>query len=624
MDHDESDLANRLIEIYFGFFKANVKKGEIDSKLMSALLTGVNRAYPFATVARDKLEDQVHVMFKLVHMLGNFNSSVQCLTLLYQIMDCGETATDRFYAALYRKLLDPGLGSSSCKLTVLLNLLFKSMRRDQNRGRVVAFVKRLLQVAAGLSSEVTCGILFLVSEVIRSRKDLSSASLTESAVGSGPGADMSKFDDDEEEHYEDVKEEEEGTSDSASLKEEEENKVQPTKNKTGSWVHKRNIKSGSSHRRTAGYDPHHRNPAFCGAEHSVLWELNTLSSHVHPTVSLFARNILDGTPIVYQGDPLQDFTLIRFLDRFVFRNPKKDPLKGRPSTVLSRKGRYLAKGVKGTVAPDSKEYANLDETAVPLDERFIHRYFTEKRARKAAVEGSDEEDDADSVASEDFDAFMDGYFKKKGKGEEGVDEELDFAANVGELSSGDKDEESEEDDSEEEGSSGEEEEPELSGESGESDLDLEDIENVKDDDDGEDEFDEEDFAISDNDEEEEVMPVKGKSVSLKRKSKESGGALAKKKQKKAGGGGDLQSLLASAEEFADLVEEAAADDIDLGGSGAMSNVKDKAGKKQLLWERDRDHGGKGRGKNFGGKNKWQKKGGGGSGNKRQFGGKRKR
>lgn len=30
-----------------------------------------------------------------------------------------------------------------------------------------------------------------------------------------------------------------------------------------------------------------------------------------------------GEFILYTGDPLQDFTLIRFLDRFVFRNPKQ-------------------------------------------------------------------------------------------------------------------------------------------------------------------------------------------------------------------------------------------------------------------------------------------------------------
>lgn len=43
LDSDEEEVANRLIQIYFGFFKASVKKGEIDTKLMSALLTGMYR-----------------------------------------------------------------------------------------------------------------------------------------------------------------------------------------------------------------------------------------------------------------------------------------------------------------------------------------------------------------------------------------------------------------------------------------------------------------------------------------------------------------------------------------------------------------------------------------------------
>lgn len=38
-----------------------------------------------------------------------------------------------------------------------------------------------------------------------------------------------------------------------------------------------------------------------------------------------------GGAITYTGDPLQDFTLMRFLDRFVFRNPKQ--MKGKRERV---------------------------------------------------------------------------------------------------------------------------------------------------------------------------------------------------------------------------------------------------------------------------------------------------
>ena len=78
----------------------------------------------------------------------------------------------------------------------------------------------------------------------------------------------------------------------------------------------------------------------------------------------------------YDGDPLQDFTLMRFLDRFVFRNPKKDPTKGKPQTVLGRrnKGSYVPTGIRA-VAPGSQEYLNREEVSVPKDELYIYKYF---------------------------------------------------------------------------------------------------------------------------------------------------------------------------------------------------------------------------------------------------------
>ena len=33
--------------------------------------------------------------------------------------------------------------------------------------------------------------------------------------------------------------------------------------------------------------------------------------------------LLQGEHIDYRGDPLADFTLMRFLDRFVYKNPKQ-------------------------------------------------------------------------------------------------------------------------------------------------------------------------------------------------------------------------------------------------------------------------------------------------------------
>ena len=268
---------------------------------------------------------------------------------------------------------------------------------------------------------------------------------------------------------------------------------------------------------------------------------------------------MDGVFIKYTGDPLQDFTLMRFLDRFVFRNPKKDPLKGKPTGVHSKRNLYKPKGVK-SLAPDSKAYLNCHEEAIPIDERFIYKYFREKDAKKAQ-KGRDDDDDVDSVTSEDFNDFLDKMSGIKEK-------DLDFSKGVSARDDEEEDDDDELSDSDEDAA-----EPEFEG-------DDDGFKSLSDDD----EFDEEGFNPGESEEDEgEIEPP------------------AKKKRKAANkGNNDLQSLLASAEQYADMVDEAALDDLNVGGSEAV-NVKDKAKKKQLKWEETR-HSDK-KGKKKWGKNK---------------------
>ena len=65
-----------------------------------------------------------------------------------------------------------------------------------------------------------------------------------------------------------------------------------------------------------------RQPEFSGGDRSCWWELTCLGGHVHPSVAAFARNLLAGSYISYDGDPLRDLTLTAFLDKFVQRKPK--------------------------------------------------------------------------------------------------------------------------------------------------------------------------------------------------------------------------------------------------------------------------------------------------------------
>ncbi|CAK1549339.1 unnamed protein product [Leptosia nina] len=92
---DDSKIAEGLIRIYFSFFKASIKKGEIDSRLMSAILTGVKRAYPFAD--KERLADtsaHIDAIHKLVHLAG-INVAIHALALLYHVSDASKGASDR-------------------------------------------------------------------------------------------------------------------------------------------------------------------------------------------------------------------------------------------------------------------------------------------------------------------------------------------------------------------------------------------------------------------------------------------------------------------------------------------------------------------------------------------------
>jgi hypothetical protein len=112
-----------------------------------------------------------------------------------------------------------------------------------------------------------------------------------------------------------------------------------------------------------------------------------------------------------------------------------------------------------------------------------------------------------------------------------------------------------------------------------------------------DEFDEEAFANSGNDDaaKEDSFPKR------KRKSDESDPLSSLRKRGKKAVGGDLQSLLASAEEFSALIEQSE-EGKDGGSSEAVSTLKDRAGAKQIMWEKDqrkKDHWKKGgKKKNF--------------------------
>uniref|UniRef100_A0A1A7WGZ9 CCAAT/enhancer-binding protein zeta n=1 Tax=Iconisemion striatum TaxID=60296 RepID=A0A1A7WGZ9_9TELE len=549
LSHDESALAAKLITVYFSFFRSCVKNKDVESKMLSALLSGVNRAYPYAGIGDEKVREQLDTLFRVVH-LAKFNTAVQALMLLFQVLDSQQSVSDRFYVALYRKLLDPGLSASSSQ-NMFLNLLFKSMKVDVLPRRVKAFAKRLLQVGAEQSPAFACGALFLLSELIRAKPGLRDL-LQEGGDG-----------EDEEEEFKDLKEEEQEENE-----EEGGARIKPT----ASWVHHQNLEGRRS---SQNYDPLHRNPRFCGADHSSLWELHRLSLHFHPSVALFARTILQAEPIQYSGDPLQDFTLIRFLDRFVFRNPKQ--LKGKQNSdcaVLRPKFRFPP----GSVPVNCADFLSKEESQVPVDQVFFHRFFKKRQQDKQnrrPVGGGDDES-VEDVDDEEFQNLLDSFETDSSYFTDVDKEDLDFAANVNsKRTQKNPDSDSDLSDLDDEevslGSMDEEDFGDVLEEEGGTFMDPSGDEAPKLEEEEEDEQEDEDLEPPDR----------------KRKSKElsfcpaSGSITRTKKPKREA------SMFASAEEFGSLLDENTDAKFDHMGLNAMAN-KDRAGLKQLKWESQRD------------------------------------
>lgn len=364
--------------------KATTVDEDLREKMLSAVLTGVNRAIPFTNTNDESFQKHLETLFRVTHS-SNFNTSIQALMLIQQLHGSHQASSDRFYRTLYESLLDPRLLTSS-KQALYLNLLFRALRADLQIKRVKAFAKRLLQVVAMHQASFTCGVLYLLRE-------LESVFPSLQAFMDQPEEDPS----DDEETFHDVEEDPSGN---------------------GAQVNSGMIPS-KSHPRLR-YDGRKRDPEYSNASISTLWELHPLINHYHPSVSLFAQRLLAHAPMPPKPD-LSLNTLIHFLDRFVYKNPKASTTTSRGASIMQP----MAGGDKSAVlvsshstTTDRSQPVNSEAfwrqaaEKVGADEVFFHRYFStlgrgkdkaqkkKKAEKKKGGEGSDEdenEEDEDEI-----------------------------------------------------------------------------------------------------------------------------------------------------------------------------------------------------------------------------------
>lgn len=650
----DSEVCTKLVDICFKFFKILIEKGDINNKMMQAILRCLRQAITDAKMNEDGTvipKDTLDTIYRIVH-IADINIALQAISLLLQIMTIKTGKYDRFYNALYMKLLDPNLPHIGHNIaSMFFYIVHRAIHIDTNVPRCKAILKRLLQICLYFPPPKICATLIVVDKIMKARPELRDLNAKKAAPLETEKQKIAKFenksqyidnDDDEEEKYEDA----DGEHD--------DKKPSDRELSNASWVHsklnekkkgkKTFVSMNNEKTPVTFYDLLARNPMYAGAEYTLNYELIKLLEHFHPTVQIFATKILSNKPITYKGDPLRDFALPQFLDRFSFRNPKSNSKSSEGKTFIHR----VFRSDKGYTPQNSR---NLPVRALSLrncteDQLFIFQYLEKKREIAASIKKKDDDEESlGSVDDDEFDSYLDSLgaakdfeedddyldeitenmskekSKKKGKKDNNDDDdEVDhFASDDNEsdndendqnvkkskLKNGSKkldDDIDDFDDSDDDGSISldDDDDEEVMSFSDEDDdaetkkkkpLKKSSKQNIKDDESDSDDEGllsiDEDFEESDNEnsfDESNDDDDDGEPTSKKSKLKT---VTAKDFQRKMKHSTDMSSLFASADEFAELLEETGKSK----KHGTLSDVfnNDKSSDKQLDWEGKRQN-----------------------------------
>jgi ribosome biogenesis protein MAK21 len=408
------------------------------SRLLSALLTGVNRAQPFLPDHDQQMEQHVHALYRVVHKAPPA-ACTQALLLLFhmavgskqmQAEQTGTTATDtsdhdgddvddekndsrrirrnhkkrlqaeesktrqdekqhrglsdhersrqdEFYKVLYSRLsANSGLlllGGGK-HLTLFFNLLYKAMKYDDDPNRVLAYGKRLLCTTLHGPSTVLAASIYLLNEIgARHHPVLLTCFYSVLPM--------------------------EGTSRILILnaREQDPRKAIVTLAQAEATNSRRhNAHSAPPTTVDDGTYDDDQTKKKSRLITAPSWEMALTMNHYHPSVASFAQHMGE---IQYSGDPLRDFAVGPFLDKFAYKNPKQiENNKAAAKDDNAQQQQQQQQKVKSIAARRNPATAT-QQMAAPLNDpsflkkhdvhvqdEFFHRFFVEQ-ARRDEIKG---------------------------------------------------------------------------------------------------------------------------------------------------------------------------------------------------------------------------------------------
>lgn len=335
------------------------------------------------------MEEHIDALYRVVHTSPPA-ASTQALMLLFHLVvgsqqdeaqsddpksDTQTARQDRFYRALYATLSKPTLVTHGKHLTMYFNLLYKAMKYDTDINRVNVFAKRLMCTVLHSNAAPIAGSIFLLNEISKTHDGLRAC-------------------------FEDVPDEL-----NANLM------FDDTKREPRAALVCEGVDKDTNNKKNL-YPP--------------CWELALVSHHFHPSVSKFANTMGN---LEYAGDPLKDFALAPFLDKFAYRNPKS---RGKLSGHYKR-GESVAERRSGTdgmiqsrLELPMNDPSFLEREDVSEQDEFFRKFFVE-RARRDEIKGitrenkqAVDEDQQDEAVDGALDAAEDAIGWDTGKSVSGL------------------------------------------------------------------------------------------------------------------------------------------------------------------------------------------------------------
>ena len=250
-------------------------ESESNKKILSLIVKRINILFNFIKNNKTQMnkinnlvQEKINILFELSHN-KSIKLSIEILKLLFAIIQTQDLQyNDRYYRTLYDFINNFNL-STSKYLKDALKLILLSLIYDSNNVRISSFLKRLLQMCLCSEPNYIICVLIIISQVLRN------------------------------------------------------------KNKLWKMIEKKEIFLNNKDNNNY-YDYNKRDPKYSNSENCYLNEIYLLCNHYHPSVQRIAKFILENYNkeiVNYEGNPLLDFSLVNFLEKFVLKNPKIKKIK---------------------------------------------------------------------------------------------------------------------------------------------------------------------------------------------------------------------------------------------------------------------------------------------------------